>query len=123
MVEATPVSYGELAPTAPKAPEKSATVKARVEGARARQSARFAGASVRFNAKMPAALVKKHCRLEREASDLLRQVFESMSMSARAYHKILKIARTIADLSDMPDITVEHIAEAVAYRGLDRKYW
>ncbi|MCL2499586.1 MAG: YifB family Mg chelatase-like AAA ATPase [Defluviitaleaceae bacterium] len=134
MVEATSVSYGELAggentggkhPSSAPPPhaETSAEVKARVEHARERQSHRFASASVRFNAKMSASMVKKYCKLNRESGDLLKQVFESMNMSARAYHKILKIARTIADLADAPEIDVAHIAEAVSYRGLDRKYW
>ncbi|MCL2604665.1 MAG: YifB family Mg chelatase-like AAA ATPase [Defluviitaleaceae bacterium] len=134
MVEAVPVSYGELAgnenaggkypPSAPPpSAETSAEIKARVEQARERQSHRFASAPVRFNAKMSAAMVKKHCKLNRESGDLLKQVFESMNMSARAYHKILKIARTIADLAGAPDIDAAHIAEAVSYRGLDRKYW
>jgi magnesium chelatase family protein len=140
MVEATPVSFGDLSasaaapgaspstPPRPSAgvapPEDSAAIKSRVEAARTRQLSRFGpGAPVRFNAKMTAAMVKKHCKLGREANDLLKQVFESMSMSARAYHKILKIARTVADLSDKTDIETAHIAEAVSYRGLDRKYW
>ncbi|MCL2203954.1 MAG: YifB family Mg chelatase-like AAA ATPase [Defluviitaleaceae bacterium] len=124
MVEATPVSYGELA-TSPALPtaESSATVKIRVENARVRQAQRFAGAGTRFNAKMSASLVKEYCKLSRESSQLLKQVFESMHMSARAYHKILKIARTIADLAGAPHIETMHIAEAVSYRGLDRKYW
>jgi magnesium chelatase family protein len=124
MAEATPVSYGELSLTASHAPpEASAAIKARVEQARARQSARFKDAPVRFNAKMSASMVKQYCRLNREGNALLKQVFESMNMSARAYHKILKIARTVADLADSPEIEVAHIAEAVSYRGLDRKYW
>jgi magnesium chelatase family protein len=135
MVEATPVSYGELAEgndgmgnglargAAQTPSETSAEVKARVESARERQLTRFADAPVRFNAKMTAAQVKKYCKLDRESAVLLKQVFESMNMSARAYHKILKIARTIADLAGSREIETAHIAEAVSYRGLDRKYW
>lgn len=119
-IEATPVDYNDLSETTKK-PESSAEIKSRVENARARQQKRFG--DNRFNAKMTAALVKKHCKLCRDAQALLKNVFDTMSLSARAYHKILKIARTIADLADKPDITVEHIAEAISYRGLDRKYW
>jgi len=121
-VEATPVKYKELS-TKHKAAEDSATIKARVENARARQQKRFAGESIYFNSKMPAPLIEKHCKLGPDASDLLKMVFDSMSLSARAYHKILKIARSIADLADCADISEAHIAEAISYRGLDRKYW
>ena len=116
-VEATPVEYNDLRNTTRKA-ETSAEIKARVENARARQQQR----GVHFNAKMNTTQIKKHCKLNKDAQDLLKNVFDTMSLSARAYHKILKIARTIADLADKPDITEEHIAEAISYRGLDRKY-
>jgi magnesium chelatase family protein len=122
MVEATPVSYGDLAAAHTPA-ETSAVVKTRVENARKTQSARFQNTNVRFNAKMSASMVKQYCKLNREGDILLKQVFESIQMSARAYHKILKIARTIADLANAREIELEHIAEAVSYRGLDRKYW
>jgi len=121
-VEATPVKYKELSQKQ-RAAEDSATIKARVENARARQQKRFAGESIYFNAKMPASMIEKHCKLGDEAADLLKQVFDSMSLSARAYHKILKIARSIADLADSADIKEAHVAEAISYRGLDRKYW
>ncbi|MCL2365084.1 MAG: YifB family Mg chelatase-like AAA ATPase [Defluviitaleaceae bacterium] len=121
--------------------ETSADIKTRVEAARERQLQRFGAVAnaaaatstggnvatsslpIRFNAKMTAAQVKKYCPLDRESSELLKQVFESMNLSARAYHKILKISRTIADLEGAADIAIEHVAEAISYRGLDRKYW
>lgn len=123
-IEATPVEYGDLQGSR-KPAENSAAIKARVENARARQTRRFANdkKGVRFNAKMTAAQTKKYCKLGGEAQALLKNVFETMSLSARAYHKILKIARTIADLADAEAISAEHIAEAISYRGLDRKYW
>ncbi|MCL1863253.1 MAG: YifB family Mg chelatase-like AAA ATPase, partial [Defluviitaleaceae bacterium] len=108
-IEATPVEYNEL--QAIKKAESSAEIKARVENARARQQKRYEADAkakgVRFNAKMSAALIKKYCKLGTDAQDLLKNVFDTMSLSARAYHKILKIARTIADLADKPDITIE----------------
>ncbi|MCL1878940.1 MAG: YifB family Mg chelatase-like AAA ATPase [Defluviitaleaceae bacterium] len=123
-VEASPVVYSELGGDK-KPAENSASIKERVENARIIQTKRFAGDTkdTRFNAKMTAEQTKKYCKLGGEAADLLKNVFESMSLSARAYHKILKIARTIADLADAADISVEHIAEAISYRGLDRKFW
>jgi magnesium chelatase family protein len=120
-VEAGAVQYKDLENHTPS--ESSAQVKARVTQARERQQARFANTSVRFNARMPAAMVNKHCRLGGDERLFLKQAFDSMSLSARAYHKILKIARTIADLAGEDNITVMHLAEAVSYRGLDRKYW
>jgi len=121
-VEATAVRYNEISQKQ-KAAEDSATIKERVENARARQQQRFKNESIYFNAKMPASMIEKHCKLGGEAADLLKQVFDSMSLSARAYHKILKIARSIADLADSADIGEDHVAESISYRGLDRKYW
>ena len=121
-IEAVPVAYHELEGANALA-ESSTIIKERVEFARKRQQKRFANEPIRFNAKMSAALVKQHCKLGRDASGLLKQAFDSMELSARAYHKILKIARTIADLSDEENVNSIHIAEAISYRGLDRKYW
>jgi len=125
-------------PTLQSPGDTSTDIKTRVEAARERQLQRFGATTttspthnndptttppIRFNAKMTAAQVKKYCPLDRESSELLKQVFESMNLSARAYHKILKISRTIADLEGTADINIEHVAEAISYRGLDRKYW
>jgi len=121
-VEANAVAYDELS-TRQRAAEDSATIKQRVENARARQQKRFANEPIHFNAKMPASLIEKHCTMGTAAQDMLKMVFDSMQLSARAYHKILKIARSIADLADSIDITEAHVAEAISYRGLDRKYW
>jgi magnesium chelatase family protein len=120
-VEAIPVDYNDLQNKKPA--ENSAAIKERVENARLRQIKRFENdTQIRFNAKMSAALIKKHCKLGDEAQELLKNIFTTMSLSARAYHKILKIARTIADLADSPEISAEHVAEAISYRGLDRRF-
>jgi magnesium chelatase family protein len=123
-VEASAVAYDELAGKQ-KGAEDSATIKERVENARARQQKRFAGSGegIYFNAKMPASMIEKHCAMGSHAQELLKMVFDSMSLSARAYHKILKISRSIADLEDSAEIKEAHVAEAISYRGLDRKYW
>jgi len=120
-VEASPVEYSELS-TAKTPAESSAEIKQRVENARLRQVARFASDSnTRFNAKMTATQINKYCKPSADAQELLKNVFDTMALSARAYHKILKISRTIADLSDSAEISAEHVAEAISYRGLDRK--
>ena len=121
-IEATPVSYDELADNV-KNEESSANIKRRVEHARKTQKKRFKNENIRENAKMTASLVNKYCKLCKDSSDFIKQVFDSLPMSARAYHKILKVSRTIADLEDAPEIKPEHVAEAVSYRSLDRKFW
>jgi len=103
--------------------ESSAEIKKRVLQARQVQRERFADESINVNAHMSAPLIEKYCVLGADERQLLQQVFDSMKLSARAYHKILKIARTIADLAGEENINTTHLAEAISYRGLDRKYW
>jgi len=103
--------------------ESSAEIKKRVLQARQVQRERFANESINVNAHMSAPLIEKYCMLGTDERQLLQQVFDSMKLSARAYHKILKIARTIADLAGEENISTAHLAEAISYRGLDRKYW
>ncbi|MDR2903480.1 MAG: hypothetical protein LBU77_03115 [Clostridiales bacterium] len=78
---------------------------------------------MRFNSELSAAQIDKYCALDAPCRDMIKQVFDVMGLSARAYHKILKVARTIADLSESENIAVMHLAEAIQYRSLDRKYW
>ena len=72
---------------------------------------------------MSVKLLKKHCALDADAEDLLSTAMTEMALSARAHNKILKVARTIADLADSADITLEHVSEAIQYRTLDRALW
>jgi magnesium chelatase family protein len=118
--EAFAVDYDQLNTTQA---ETSVEVKKRVVVARQRQRERFMNESIHVNAHMPASMIEIYCVLGKEEKRILRQAFDSMRLSARAYHKILKIARTIADLDDAYNINVMHLAEAIALRGLDRKYW
>ena len=67
--------------------------------------------------------VKKYCRLDEASESLLKNAFDKLKMSARAYDRVLKVARTIADLESAPDIKIQYLAEAMQYRSLDRKYW
>jgi len=103
--------------------ETSAEIRQRVLSARLRQKERFAKEKIKVNAHMTAPLIDKYCILGAQERKLLQQAFDKMNLSARAYHKILKIALTIADLANDDNINVMHLTEAISYRGLDRKYW
>jgi len=103
--------------------ETSESIRARVKQAREIQSRRFAGTSFTLNSQMTPAAVKDNCRLDMESEGMLKHAFNKFNMSARAYDRILKVARTIADLEASDKIGVQHVAEAIQYRSLDRKYW
>ena len=120
-IEVPPVEYDQLA--SKQKAESSADIRARVNAARARQQARFAGTDIVSNARIPTSKLKEFCPLTDGASTLLKGAFERMGLSARAYDRLLKVARTIADLDGSDVIDVPHIAEAIQYRSLDRKYW
>ena len=98
-------------------PEPSSAVKARVDAARARQAARFAGSAVSCNAHMPPALVGQFCALDDTGAKLLRSAFERMGLTARSHDRILRVARTIADLEGAEAIAPVHLAEAIQYRN------
>jgi magnesium chelatase family protein len=117
-VEVSAVPWKELAEE--RRGEPSAAVRARVEAARARQRARFGERPLAFNAAMGAREVKRHCHPQPAALALLERALERLGLSARAYIRILKVARTIADLEGSPGMTTPHIAEAIQYRSLDR---
>jgi magnesium chelatase family protein len=119
-LEVPAVSYAELA--ADPEEENSATIRARVEQARSVQRARFQGhRGVHANAHMTARDLKRYCRLSASVESLLRQAVTRLGLSARAYHRILKIARTIADLAGSVELSTAHVSEAIQYRSLDRK--
>lgn len=120
-IEVAPVEYEQLATKADG--EKSADIKKRVNKARKIQQRRFAGTGVSCNASMTSRMTREYCVLSPDAESMLKISFEKLGMSARAYDKILKMSRTIADLDDSENIEVQHIAEALQYRSLDRKYW
>ena len=101
----------------------SATMAAQVTAARARQAARFAGAAKQTNGQMTSRQVRQHCPLDAPSRDLLESSVNEAGLSARAHDKILRVARTIADLDDSDPIRHEHVAEAVNYRMLDRRFW
>jgi len=117
-VEAPALSIGELRDET--GGESSAGIRARVEAARQRQLSRFWGTRITANARMPVSQLKKYCALEAKLGDLLQQAMEQLSLSARAYDRILKVARTIADLAGAERIAAPHLLEAIQYRSLDR---
>lgn len=103
--------------------ESSADIKKRVNEAKIIQNKRFEGTTVTSNAKMTPEMTRKYCRLNEQCKAMLEKCFEQLDLSARAYDKILRVARTIADLDKSETIELEHITEAVQYRSLDRKFW
>lgn len=121
-VEVPALSYEELAQKQ-HGPD-SATLRAEVQFARVHQQKRFAGDEKIFcNAHMESRQVKKYCELDSQGANLLRTAIEKLGLSARAYDRILKVSRTIADLAGAEAIEPKHIAEAIQYRSLDRKLW
>ncbi len=120
-IEVPPVDYNQLSDS--ESGEPSAAIRERVNAARKIQLDRFKGTGVSCNAKMTSALTRKYCVLTQDAAKILETSFEKLGLSARAYDKILKIARTIADLDNSTDIQTKHILEAIQYRALDRKFW
>lgn len=121
MTEAPRVDIRQLSATMKN--ESSAQIKTRVMEARERQEHRYKGTRYRFNAELGAGDIKYYCRLGTEEQEMMEKVFAMMNLSARAYHKIIKVARTIADLDKKQDINTEHLSEAVCYRMNDNRYY
>lgn len=119
-INVPPVDFENLSGTS-KA-ECSADIKKRVEKARQIQYKRFAGTKITCNAKMDASATRKFCKLTDNALLILKTAFERLSLSARAYDKVLRIARTIADLDNAEIIDTKHITEAIQYRSFDRSF-
>jgi magnesium chelatase family protein len=117
-IEAPALSINELRTEQPA--ESSADIRARVQAARNRQLARFAGSRTTSNARMTHAQIRAHCVIDNTLGDLLQQAMEQLALSARAYDRILKVARTIADLAASDRIEARHLLEAIQYRSLDR---
>jgi magnesium chelatase family protein len=120
-IEIPAVKYKEL--TDVKDAESSGVIKARVEKARSIQRERFKSEGIFYNAQMNTKLIKKCCILENEAKELLKMAMTELGFSARAYDKVLKVSRTIADLAGCEDIKTGHLSEAIQYRSLDRDFF
>jgi len=115
-IEVPAVKYKEMRSDG--AAEPSAEIRGRVERARAIQKARGY-----YNAQLPVKLLRKYCPLDEAGERMLELAVQRMGLSARAHDRVLKLARTIADLGGVDSISAKHVAEAVQYRSLDRNYW
>ena len=122
-IEVPAVQYKELRGGA--AAEGSAEIRARVMAARARQRERFTKAKEKIysNAQMTTRQIRAYCELGPDAERLLERAMQQQGLTARAHDRILKVARTIADLEGAGNLSVAHLAEAIQYRTLDRSYW
>lgn len=120
-IEVPPVQFDELSGTHRE--ESSAEIRRRVNAARLIQQERYAGTGITCNARLTPAMTAKYCVLTDRAAAVLKAAFDRLGMSARAYDRLLKSARTVADLEGSEMIDARHISEAVQFRSLDRKYW
>lgn len=120
-IEVPPVGFDQLSGSGDGEP--SAVIRQRVTAARKLQAERFSGLDFNCNAQIPDSLFPEFCQTTEDASRLLKRTFEKFGLSSRAYRRILKVARTIADLDNSSVIGSTHVGEAVQYRTLDRKYW
>lgn len=119
--ETSRVEYRELTSLAEN--ESSAAVRVRVEAVQRIQKKRYQGTGWQFNSQLPSSAIRRFCPLGNAETEVMEAAFEKMDLSARAYHKIIKVARTIADLEGSKRICREHLLEAIGYRSLDRKFW
>lgn len=121
-IEVNPVPFDKLSEDRPS--ESSSTIRKRVAKARETQSERFSNyKNIHYNAQMNVKQIKKYCKLSEESNLLLKNAMEQLNLSARAYDRILKVSRTIADLEGSTEISTSHISEAIQYRSLDREGW
>ena len=124
-IELPAVTYNEISGKTRKG-ESSAQIRERVNAARKFADKRLAAAGDKpgtLNARMTTEQLRKYCTPTEEGQTLMRQAFETLGLSARGHDRVLRVARTIADLDEVETIGEEHIAEAISYRSLDRKYW
>ncbi len=120
-IEVSPVKYQKL--NSDEKIETSEEIKKRVDKARKIQLERYKNVKILSNSVLTPKLIEKYCKLDKEGKKILENAFNKLKLSARAYGRILKVARTIADLDESENIKVNHIAEAIQYRSIDRKYW
>ena len=122
-IDVPAVKFRELTGETPPETDSSNTIRNRVIAARERQLLRFAGEKIFSNAAMTPRMIRRHCRIDAASEQMLEQAMARVGLSARAYDRILKVSRTIADLECCEKIASTHVSEAVGYRSLDRTYW
>ena len=122
-VEMNDVSIEDIRDNDPQSNESSKDIRTRVNKARQIQLERYKNEGIFNNSQLDNKLLKRYCKLEADANTLLEMAFSSLKLSARAYNKMLKVARTIADINGIEQIKREHIAEAIQYRDMQGKYW
>ena len=120
-IEVTPVKYQKIA--SEEKIESSEVIKHRVDSARKIQLDRYKQYGIFSNSELTPSLSNIYCKLDLKSKEIVQNAFERLGLSARGYERILKVARTIADLDEKENIEAKHIAEAIQYRSLDRKYW
>ena len=120
-IEVKPVEYKKI--SSDEKEESSKTIRERVNKAREIQLKRYEKLNIYSNSELTPALIEKFCKLDVSCKKVLKKAFEALDLSGRAYGRILKVARTIADLDGKENIEQSHILEAIQYRSLDRKYW
>jgi magnesium chelatase family protein len=120
-IEVPNVPFQELAATADGTP--SSTMRTQVQAARDVQQQRFGTGSHRLNSRMTSRQLRRYCPLDHEGRDLLKTAMDELGLSARAHDRILRVARTVADLEASAEIRPGHVVEAIGYRTLDRKLW
>ena len=120
-IEVSPVKYEKLQDN--ETSESSSDIKKRVDAARKLQCDRYKEYGILSNSELTPRLINKFCKLGDNEKKLLQDAFKKLGLSARAYGRILKLARTIADLETSEEIKTSHLAEAIQYRSLDRKFW
>jgi magnesium chelatase family protein len=120
-IEVSPVKYEKLESDTQS--ESSSVIKKRVDAARKIQADRYRDYGIYSNSGLTPSLMNMFCKLGTNEKSILQNAFDKLGLSARAYSRIIKVARTIADLAGVENINISHIAEAIQYRSLDRKYW
>jgi magnesium chelatase family protein len=122
-IDVPAVKFRDLTGDAPPETDDSAAIRERVIAARERQRTRLTGEKIFSNAEMTPRMIRCHCRIDSDSEQMLERAMTRLGLSARAYDRILKVSRTIADLEGSEEIGSAHVAEAVGYRSLDRTYW
>jgi magnesium chelatase family protein len=122
-IDVPAVKFRDLTGDAPAETDDSATIRERVIAAREKQRARLAHEKIFSNSEMTPRMIRQHCRIDADSEQMLERAMTRLGLSARAYDRILKVSRTIADLETSEEIRSAHVAEAVGYRSLDRTYW